>query len=608
MTKRKTIHIISQAHLDLAWMWSWRESWSEALNNITSVVRLMDKYHDLTFSYSNAIVYKWLEKSDPWLFGKVRELVEEGRWEIVGGWFVESDCNIPSAESLLKQGLHGKKYFKEKFGVDVKIGYCPDAFGHCAELPAILKKTGFSHYVFSKPRLGDEFPHYFRWRDSDGSEIFTWRIHGGYATGPMDTPETLKNSLRDAAKHNFPPNCLDTAFFLGLGDHGGGPSEEQILTIRELREEPGMPELVFSSLAGLFDAASDSIPPENTPLFQGEIQKHNIGCYSANGRIKKLNRQTENLLLAAEKISAAAENEANIEIPREKLDEAWEKLLFNQFHDIIAGTCIPACYDDAEESLGAARHTAKVIITEYLHCMARRVDTSSVKYNALFVYNTLPFARHCLIDLDMFTAIDGNHGPKITSLFDSKSGEIVPVQFVMADCPFGPWNRPWEKLLALVKVPPDGWLSLETRSNSADKFDSCSTPEVDITGSSAKLAYSSLHDTRGKEWLSGNGIYLTEFEDTSDTFGHDVISFLNNSEKFADLAESSVVETGPVRWSKRLTGFLGHSSLELVAMTFSECGFLELIVSGDWREKNKVLKLGITTALEDASVIYQTQL
>lgn len=605
MNKEKTIHIISQAHLDLAWMWSWREAWSEALNNITTVVRLMEKYPQLTFSYSNAIIYKWMLESAPKLFEKVQTLVAEGRWEVVGGWMVEADCNLPSGESLLRQAIYGKAFIKEHFNVDVKIGYCPDAFGHCGELPKILKENGFEHYVFSKPRYGENFPHYFRWRASDGSEITTWRIHGGYATGPNDTAATLTESLHYAAKANFPTNCSDTAFFLGLGDHGGGPSEEQIKVVIELDKNPNLPNIKFSTLRDMFHSLNTSCPHDELPIIQNELQPHNIGCYSANGRIKKLNRKTELLIRTAESVSAISSMVFDDEYPENDLQKAWSNLLFNQFHDILAGTCVPACYEEAEESLGSARHAAKEIIFTKLHQMARSVDTSHVTNNAIFAFNPLPHKRRVTLALDMFPTIDGNHGPIITCAIDPETTNRLPIQFAKADCPYGPWNMPWKKLLLSVELPPCGYKSLELKAEPIEGG-VVHNPTISLKNNSNTMRFSSLRTSDETEWLKDNGISLVKCGDHSDTFGHGVISFISDGVEQIPQSGSQDSESGPLRWKTSLRGETDASALEMNVFSYAGESFLDLTISGTWNEKNKILKLAISSAIEKPEVFNQT--
>ncbi|OQA88285.1 MAG: Mannosylglycerate hydrolase [Lentisphaerae bacterium ADurb.Bin242] len=587
MNETDTIHVICQAHLDLAWLWRWRESWSEALNNVTTVVRLMEKYPQLTFSYSNAVIYQWVKESAPGLFREIQTLVRQGRWEVVGGWWVEADCNLPSGESLVRQALYGKRFIRDHFDRDVKIGYCPDAFGHCAELPRILKSTGYDYYVFSKPRLNEDFPHLFRWCASDGSEIVTWRMYGGYATGPNDTRQSLEVLIRQSAKNNFAADCRHTALFIGLGDHGGGPGEEQIRKVIELSDCRDLPVIKFSTLDGFFAELHKDGVLSVLPRFRGELVPHNIGCYSACGRIKELNRRTEIAMREAETLAVLSEQLGYVEYPGEKLEEAWKNLLFNQFHDIIAGTCIAACYDEAEEALGASLHAARTIVAENLHRISYAVNTSKLKNNAIFIFNPLPWPRESIVALDMFTAIDGAGGPAINSVMDCSSGERMPVQFAPADSPYGPWLKPWEKLLVKTVLPPYGYTLLELSSEKMPP------PEP--------LPHSPVWDRCA--FLKPPGLIVGS--DNSDVFAHGLDSF-RTEWKPVVFENEFVLERGPVRFRTRRCGVFEKSELNLEMITLPGSDLTELSIYGQWRETDQLLKFELPVAMSHLRAVYQT--
>jgi alpha-mannosidase len=602
MNKDKTIHIISQAHLDLAWLWSWQKSYSEAINNVRTVVRLMETYPSLTFTYSNAVIYQWMKDSAPGLFCKIQKLVKEGRWELIGGWLVEADCNLPSGESFIRQALYGKNFFQHNFEQKVNTGYCPDAFGHCGGLPQILKQTGYEYYVFSKPRLDDSFPHLFQWESTDGSRIPTWRIYGAYATGPDSTPETLEKEIYYAAENNFPPNCNHTALMLGLGDHGGGPSEAQIKAILDLAKREDLPNIKFSTFRELFANLRNDISFDDLPVIKGEIQPHNIGCYSANGKIKHLNRKTEIELSMAETVETVAR--LNYEIPTQhsKLKEAWESLLFNQFHDILAGTCIEQCYDDAAESIGSAIQTAKKITTSRLHMISGSVDTSKFKYNGLFAFNPIPAARHEYISLDMFTAIDGCEGPVIKSVIDPETKKHLPVQWVNADAPYGPWLREWKKLLVPVELPPCGYKVFELSADEPDDTN-IPTPLVQWGKSTDKLGIKNIIDNCGNPCFEDD-ISLIVCDDYSDTFGHNRTSFLGEK-KYLSPEKEYILEQGPLRYHNRLTGIFNRSNINMQILTYPEKNYIDIEISGNWQEHNSILKLELPTALSDSKAFFQ---
>ena len=609
MQKSKTIHIISQAHLDLAWLWTWKESWSEALNNLHSVTRLMDKYEDLKFSYSSSILYQWVQESSPRLFETVSRLVQSGRLEIVGGWTVEPDCNIPSGESFVRQALYGKSFFRKHFGVGVDTAYNPDAFGHGGGLPQILVESDFKHYVFSKPRYSvEKFPVLFWWESPNGSRILTWRVTPpfGYATGPELTSEELGQSLREVADGFFPAETSHTTFFLGVGDHGGGPSEAHIKKIMQLQEDPDFPELRFSTFTEFFQCLKTEVDLNTIPVHKGDIGHHNIGCYSAMGDIKRINRLSEISLANAEVTSALTCMKNSLPYPEKKIRQSWQEVLFHQFHDIIAGTCTPKCYEEAFNALGSVLNTATKINSRALHSIAQTVDTSHLNHNALFVFNPFPWPRQCLVEMDMYTAIDGARGKPIESIYDSESGKLLPTQWTRADSPYGPWMKEWKKLLVSAYIPACGYKVLEYSTKKAAPNKTEDTKEVPF------LQVSTLANEFGTK-INGSNPDGTEFEacvrllvikDDSDTFGHDRTRFLNVEDEIK-LEGTHTIETGPLRTNVRLTGSLNESRITMDIVTYTGCDLVDFFISGEWLEKNSILKFEVSSTLKEPSAYFE---
>ena len=330
----KKLYVIGNSHMDPIWLWRLREGRSTWLNTCRSVVRMMRKYPFLKFCRSSSACYGWIESCDPALFGEIRQLVEEGRWELVGGWVEQSDTIITSGEILLRQAEYGKRYFREKFGRDVRIGYSVDAFGQNAGLPKLLKTGGFDRYVFMRPMEHEKsMPDLFRWRGDDGSLVTAFRIKQAYCTMP---DWTKKEQLFDWIDRLIETGAEYQTFFFGIGDHGGGFFERQIEWLLEAaRTRP----LEFSTLSHYFDV----IEKTELPVVEGELTHHSPGCYSAVGSIKRDLAATERNLLKAEKILLEAPGPDG-DADRARLDAAWNRYLFNYFHDIYPGTSIRAAY------------------------------------------------------------------------------------------------------------------------------------------------------------------------------------------------------------------------------------------------------------------------
>jgi len=611
--KDKTIHMIAQGHIDLAWMWPWKDGLQEAMNTVHSVVKLMREFPQLCFSHSSSAIYEWIEETSPALFAEIRGLIDAGRWEVVGGWVVEPDCNLPSGESFVRQSLYGKRYFTDRLGVDVRVGYTVDAFGMCGALPQILRRSGFAYHVYSKPRAPrDEMPLLFHWESADGSRVLTWRISSpGYGQGPYQSADDFEEALRLVARTNFPDGVPHAAFFIGIGDHGGGPTRPHLERALELMEDPQLPAIRFSTLAEFFSCIERDADVAKLPVFRGEIQRHNTGCYSAMAEVKANNRRCENRLRVAEALDAAARLDGKTTQASETPSEAWRRLLFNQFHDIIAGTCTEQCYADVLADQGGVRGAADRTAVRCVHALSQAVDTSRSPSNVLFLFNPLPWKRTCTFDIDGFTRIVGTQGDTIRSMTDLANGRAIRLQWTHGDAAFGPWNAPWGKLLGAVELPPCGYkvFRLDTQAAPGDER-TATGGEHELSGACGTLAFdtenvgiASWTDPDGRQVLAGE-VALSVIEDTSDTFGHGRNAYDEVIGKVA-LTDCFVLESGPVRARLCRHGRWGSSRVVMEILVYGELPFIEIRLTVNWQEKHKALKLEVPTAVEAAKVFYE---
>src|SRR5215207_4393724 len=296
--KRRVLHIVGHSHIDAAWLWPWRDGSNLVLTTMRSALDRMRETPDFRCSHSSSAHYAWAERADPEMFAEIRERVREGRWEPVGGWPVEPDCNIPSTESLVRHCLYGKHYFERALATDIQIGFNPDSFGHPAGLPTLLRAAGYRYYVFMRPQEHEmKLPLLFWWEGPDGSRVLALRIRRGYSMAA--------NRLRLAAENNFPTGFDHAAFFLGVGNHGGSVTKEQIRQVVEMRADPSLPELRFSTVREFFAAVEASPAFASLPVVKGELQYHSRGVYAAHGEVKQLNRRAERWLERAETVSLA---------------------------------------------------------------------------------------------------------------------------------------------------------------------------------------------------------------------------------------------------------------------------------------------------------------
>ena len=340
--------LTGHAHLDLAWLWPVEESRRKARRTFASVLGLMNRYPDFNFNQSSAQMYLWVEEDDPELFERVRERVAQGRWEPVGGSWVEPDCQLPGGESFVRQLLYGQRYFEEKFGRRSTVAWLPDTFGFSPAIPQLLQDAGIEGFFTYKLNWSEtnRFPHdLFVWEGLDGSQVtaHTFDNPGTDYNGDI-VPHDLLGTWRNfTGKRRHPESLLS----FGWGDGGGGPTEQMLENYTRLKDFPTMPQLRMSRVDEFFG----SLPEKDLPKWVGELYLElHRGTLTTQAKVKKLNREAEHRLLEAEAFSTIAYLHGT-EYPAQEIEHLWKIVLFNQFHDILPGTSISEVYEDAHRQL-----------------------------------------------------------------------------------------------------------------------------------------------------------------------------------------------------------------------------------------------------------------
>jgi alpha-mannosidase len=369
MNKRR-FHMIGNTHIDPVWLWKRAEGMQEIKSSFASALDRMTEFPDFKFTMSSISYLEWVKHNCPELFQRIKERVMEGRWEIAGAMWVEPDCILPSAESLIRHFLYGKQFIEENFGIETVTGYNVDSFGHGSNLPAILAGCGMKYYIFNRPdKKNLEIPPVFRWSASGGSKVTAERIGGEYLAWTKPGIEfNLKESMGALEYYGYDR----MAVFYGVGNHGGGPTIDNIRSVYELKEEYGEDELKFSTTQEFFEDVEDQQLQE----FTGELGRIFTGCYSSDSEIKRLNRNAEWSLLKAEAIGAiASELNQTYQYPKEEMERAWKMLLFNQFHDILSGTSIEPARKEACQEFNYALTIARHTIDDAVQGIANSIDT-----------------------------------------------------------------------------------------------------------------------------------------------------------------------------------------------------------------------------------------
>jgi alpha-mannosidase len=581
---KRVLHIVGYSHIDAAWLWPWRDGSNEACATMQSATDRLTETPDFHYSHSSAAHYRWVERSDPRLFDVVRRYVKNGQFEPIGGWIVEPDCNIPGTESVVRQALYGKRYFQRAFGFDVVVGANPDSFGHGAGLPQLLRKAGIKYYCFQRPEANEMsgVPLVFQWEAPDGSRLLTGRIAYSY--------DSEAEKLPQVATSLFQPGLDCAMFWLGVGDHGGGPTKEHIRQVIAFREDPTLPELRFSTLQQFFTAVEQSPSYGALPVVRTELQHHSRGCYSAYGEGKALNRRAERWLAHAEAASAVAFLANAHPYPAAEYAEAWWKTLFCQFHDMLAGTSRYRDYEDVRDTVGAACDTAQANRIEALQAMARLVDTSHVPERCVFAFNPLPWARTALLEYHIDTDLASRAA--ITQL-RAADGSTTPLQWRDSD-----GMMPWpHRVSARVELPPCGYRVFELVNGTPATFPMINS-FVRVADREWGITMLKTHD--GKELLQ-EPIGLVVIDDRNDTWAHDVVSFRDVIGR-PTWTTTVVVESGPLVRTTRQIATWKSSTITMDTIERAGLDLVELAFVIDWHEHEEMLKLEIPTTLAATKV------
>jgi len=389
---------LGHSHIDAAWLWTFDETIEVFHDTCETILKHMEKHPDFCFCQSSAQYYKWLEERYPETFEKVKKRVEEGRWEIVGGTWIESDGNLPSGESFVRQYLYGKRYFKEKFGVDVKIAWMPDSFGYAWTLPQIMRKCGMEFFLTQKMNWNDAtvFPCYiFKWTAPDGSSILTHQTVGTYSE-----PVTEGSMLQQMNTLNSRQQLDNLLVLFGRGDHGGGVTQDMIERAQEFAQGKKPVKGRFTTAKEYFSIIAKKTEVKRIPEIKDELYlQYHRGTYTTQAQVKKNNRKAESLLETAEKFSTLARR-YGYAYPSKELREAWEKLLLNQFHDVLPGSSIPQVYEDSEKHFESIFNTANRIILKSLRTTAAKIETAG-EGKSLLVFNPLSWSRNDVVEVGL---------------------------------------------------------------------------------------------------------------------------------------------------------------------------------------------------------------
>ncbi|MBP5273869.1 MAG: hypothetical protein ILO36_02900 [Abditibacteriota bacterium] len=575
----KTLHMIANSHIDPVWLWDKYEGIDEVINTFRSACDRLDENPDLRFTASSVMFYKWTKELAPDVFARIKKYVAEGRWEAVGRWLVEHDVNLPLAESFDNSIRISTEFTRREFGETSPVAYCPDTFGHPATLPEILWDRGFRYYVFCRPGAHEkDLPsNLFRW-EHNGKSILCLRLKYHYCQGREPDTEKTKELIRDPDIWFGDTGC----FFFGVGDHGGGPSKKEIAAYTRLRDESRDVQIKFSTCLEFFKEA-EKLP--DIPTVTGDLHMHAIGCYSVNRMLKEGVRNSERALGYTRRMLDAAGMEKD-------LSELWETVVFNEFHDILPGSCSPAAARQAAMELSRVRSEAM----DTAYTAAKKLSGQiPVRFNEgeFRIFNSLPFPVRAPFEVESFMYY------REGASFVRQDGSEVPAQMITPSVFCA--NRRW---LFVDEIP--------ARSMACYAFDSSRKTErrEDFRFSEGDGASLGSKEAKGLNLcLDGRPLFarplsLTVYRDESDTWSHGIDGYHYGT-------DGEFAVTGVTRSEGDLASFVLYrlayktSEAEILVILYKDLPCADVRIHVNWAEKQKVLKLILSPAEEYESIICQ---
>lgn len=591
---------VGHAHLDTAWLWPLQITHYKMAHTTANQLYLMERYPDYVFAHSQASQYEWLEHEYPELFKRVKAAIKKGQWEVVGSMWVEADCNITGGESLVRQFLYGRRYFRKKLGVTTDDMWLPDVFGYAAALPQILQKFGIKYFLTQKISWNqtNKFPHNtFWWQGIDGTKIWAHFPPADTYVGSGEPAQIIES----VHKHKDQARSDQSLYLFGWGDGGGGPTEQHLEMLRRAQAAPYLPDIQTGRKAVDFfrEARAKS---RDLMTWSGELYlEMHRGTYTSQANNKKWNRMSEFLLRDAEFLSCFAPGFPKT-YPGAKLEEAWKLVLLNQFHDIIPGSSVREVYEDSDRDYAAILKIGHEVIQSALRDIGSKFDTGSMSNPvALFANSTVPSQGE----------IPWDSAEIPTTLACDETS--TPVQFVEE---FGEakliFQTP-EAALGSVAVAdltneplPQRGTRLKARERRLENSEW--VVRFDGNGNITSLA---SYDDRTIEFIEpGKLANVFQLFDDRPNFwdAWDIDPWTLETEKTLLKAESfEIVERGPVRIAVEVVRRISNESWIKQRISLGPTPGIRFDTEIEWRESHKLLKVAFPLNLNSNRATYEVQ-
>ncbi len=616
---RRRVHLVCNAHIDPVWLWEWPEGAGEALATFRVAADFCETRPDFVFCHNEAILYQWVEEYEPALFARIRRLVAAGRWSILGGWFLQPDANLPSGESFVRQALVGKRYFRDRFGIDVPVAANLDPFGHSRGLVQIMAKSGTQAYLFCRPDeaflqlSGQDFV----WVGYDGSEVLATRAEAHYNSRGGGAGARVEAWLARTADR------AESLLLWGIGNHGGGASARDLDDLEALRRKlPKETEVVHSTPDAYFAGLEGR--RASLPRRRADINPWAVGCYTTMARVKRAHRRLENELYAAEKTAAAAAFQGLIPYPAVELAEAQRDLLLSEFHDILPGSSVPTAEEGALRLLGHGLEIVSRVKTRAFFALAAGEPRAAQGEIPVFVHNPHPYPVRALVECELQDH-EPNYGDGWLRPVVRRGGRPIPSQ---PEKELSNLRLEWRKRVVFAaELAPSGLTRFDVRlekealrpvpaqavERGAFRF---RTRDLDVAVD-ASTGLLRRFRVRGRDILRPGALEPIVMADNADPWGMRVVRFREIVGRFqaADPAACAkaagveakrlpavrVIEDGDVRTV--IESVLAYrASWVILRMKLPKSGArVEIEVRVLWNEKDRMLKLRLPSAWPDAA-------
>jgi alpha-mannosidase len=628
-----TLHLTGNSHIDAAWLWPWTETVDVVKRTFTTALQLMNEYPDYTYTQSAAQYNAWIADKYPEINQQIKQRIKQGRWEIVGGMWVEPDLNMPDGEAQVRSILIGKRWFQKEYGVDVRIGWNPDSFGYTWQLPQIYKRSGIDYFVTQKMTWNDtnQLPFkLFWWESPDGSKVLTYFPHD-YANNNL-SPLRLSRDFATARQRS--PGLTEMMDLYGIGDHGGGPTRAILDEgVHWMQPDKVMPKMTFGTAQSYFTDVEgkvvsqspvwnyDSIakgyqppplPPEGKvaiPTWKSELYfEYHRGVMTTQANHKRNMRDSEEQALNAEKYASLAWLTGDA-YPNDALTDAWKKITFNDFHDLAAGSGIGIIYKEAQQDYDRVRWSTDEISQGAIKTLSAQINTQVAAGVPILVLNPLAWERSgpVTVDVQLPSAVSGG-----LAVLDA-ANRVVPSQILSSDSN----THSYKLLVEANKIPSLGYKVLHvvpgTRPFSSD-----------LKAQELTLENSALRVTVDRQTGCITSLYIkkAQFESLAPgACGNQLQTFKDLPRDYdawnidpgtldhytpIDKADSvELVAKGPMRAAIRVTHTWQNSKFVQEITLDAGSDQVDIVSDFDWHETHVLLKAAFPLAATSSKATYE---